>query len=224
MSLVKILRDDVFTDSVVIADGTGNEHESIRVLIRKYEKEFSELGKVAISNRTLETRGGEQRIVFYNLNEPQASFLMTLLRNNDTTVAFKLRLVKAFYQMRMVLFQKQTSEWQITREQGKLIRRSETDAIAELIAYAEEQGSTSMRKQAYTIYSRLVNSLVGIDSGQRGIAPFKTISTIAFLEDMVSNTIWEEMANGTYYKEIYKKCKANGEQIMQFAYLPKLTA
>lgn len=41
---------------------------------------------------------------------------------------------------------------------------------------------------------------------------------------MILHTVDEEMQKGTHYKEIYKICKANGEQIMRFAYLPALAA
>ena len=33
--LVKIVGQDIFTDSMVIAQGTGNEHESVVALIKK---------------------------------------------------------------------------------------------------------------------------------------------------------------------------------------------
>lgn len=78
-----------------------------------------------------------------------------------------------------------------------------------------------MRGKVYTVYSKLINDLVGIQSGQRDSVPFKTISVIAFLEDMVLHTVEEEMKKGTHYKDIYQLCKKNGEQIMRFAYLPK---
>lgn len=137
---------------------------------------------------------------------------------------WKLKYIKAFNEMEAFIKERQSSEWMMTRKQGKLVRRSETDAIANLIKHAEKQGSANMRKQAYTIYSKLVNDLVGIERGQREKAPFKVITTITFLEDMIMNTILEEIDKDTHYKEIYKKCKANGEQIIKFAYLPKLTA
>lgn len=137
---------------------------------------------------------------------------------------WKLKYIEAFNQMEAALRERQSSEWLITRKQGKLMRRNETDAIARLIPYAEAQGSKNMQKQAYNIYTKLVNSLVGIETGQRDKVPFKVLTTISFLEDMINHTIDEEMARGTYYKEIYKKCKENGKQIMRFAYLPKLAA
>lgn len=133
---------------------------------------------------------------------------------------WKLKYINAFNQMESFIQERRSSEWLVTRKQGKLIRRMETDTLQNLVDYAEAQGSRNMRKRVYTIYSQLVNSLVGIQSGERETAPFKTISVIAFLEDMILHTVDEEMQKGTHYKDIYKICKANGEQIMRFAYLP----
>lgn len=136
---------------------------------------------------------------------------------------WKLNYIEAFNLMEKAIRERQSSEWLITRKQGKLIRRSETDTIANLIEYAKSQGSRNADK-FYMTYSKLVNSLVGIGSGQRDSVPFKVISTIGFLEDMILHTIDEEIQKGTHYKEIYKICKANGEQIVRFAYLPRLVA
>lgn len=133
---------------------------------------------------------------------------------------WKLKYINAFNQMEAFIQERRSSEWLVTRKQGKLIRRMETDTLANLVDYAEAQGSRNMRKKVYILYSQLVNSLVGIQSGERETAPFKTISVIAFLEDMILHTVDEEMQKGTHYKEIYQICKANGEQIMRFAYLP----
>ena len=43
---------------------------------------------------------GGRPIVTYYLNEQQATFLMTLLRNNKVVVEFKKQLVKAFFIMK----------------------------------------------------------------------------------------------------------------------------
>ena len=139
---------------------------------------------------------------------------------------WKLKYINAFNQMESFITERKSSEWLMTRKQGKLVRRAETDTLANLVEYAEAQGSRNLRKNVYTIYSKLVNNLVGIEKGQRDSVPFKTISVIAFLEDMILHTVDEEMRKGTHYKEIYQICKSNGEQIMRFAYLPtfKLSA
>lgn len=148
--------------------------------------------------------------------------LLAMGFTGSKALAWKIKYIDAFDLMESAIRERKSSEWLITRRQGKLVRREEADTIAQLIKYAEAQGSKSMRKQAYTVYTKLVNSLVGIQAGQRGEASFKTLSTIAFLEDMILHTISEDMAKGVYYKEVYQHCKANGEQIIRFAYLPRI--
>lgn len=146
--------------------------------------------------------------------------LLVMGFTGNEALEWKLKYINAFNQMEAFITERKSSEWLMTRKQGKLIRRTETDTLANLVDYAEAQGSRNMRKMVYTIYSQLVNKLVGIESGQRDSVPFKTIAVIGFLEDMILHTVDEEMQKGTHYKDIYKICKANGEQIMRFAYLP----
>ena len=44
-TLVKFIGNDVFTDSMVIAEGTGNQHESVVSLIKNAPEEFKEIWK-----------------------------------------------------------------------------------------------------------------------------------------------------------------------------------
>ena len=216
--LVFIGKKDVpYTTSKIISDRTGIEHRKIKSAIRKYKRQIDFFGLSAPYQA--ESTGGRPEEI-YLLNEEQATFLMTLLKNTEIVVEFKKELVRQFYAMREILRERQSTEWLLTRKQGKLVRRNETDVLAELAEYATRQGSKNMGKQVYQVYTKLVNSLVGIEKGGRETAPFKTLSVIMFLEDMILNTVRQEMENGTYYKEIYRKCKENGEAIMRFAYLP----
>ena len=149
--------------------------------------------------------------------------LLVMGFTGEKAMEWKLKYIQAFNAMEDFIKERHSSEWLMTRKQGKLIRRSETDTIANLIDYAKSQGSRNADKM-YMTYSKLVNSLVGIEAGQRDSVPFKTISTIMFLEDMILHTVDESIQAGMHYKEIYQLCKENGEQIMRFAYLPRLTA
>ena len=150
--------------------------------------------------------------------------LLAMGFTGEEALEWKLKYIKAFNAMEAFIRERQSTEWLVTRKHGKLVRRNETDAIAMLIPYAEKQGSKNMSAKAYVNYTKLVNMLVGIEAGERDNVPHKTLSTIAFLEDMMQHIIMEGMESGTYYKEIYKKCKANGKQVMQFAYLPSRVA
>lgn len=216
-SIVQIKNEDVFTDSKVIAEGTNNQHHTITRLIRTYKNQFKELGKVGFKIHAL---ASGQKTKIYQLNEPQATFLMTLLKNSPVVIEFKLRLTQEFYRMRMMLLSRKNSGWLETRQNGKMIRRSETDAIQQLIDYAIAQGSEHAEK-LYLTYTRMVNSFVGLSSGDRASAPIAVLTTLAFIENVVMHTIIEEMAKGTYYKDIFKASKNKVEHITGLAYLPE---
>lgn len=215
--------NEPFTTSDVIAKFTGVQHHTITRLIQQHQSDFEEFGSLRFQIEVRKRDIGATTAKKYNLNEQQATLLMTYLRNTEKVRAFKIELVRQFYIMRETLRERQSTEWMLTRRQGKLIRRAETDTLYKLGEYASMQGSRHMKKEVYRTYTKLVNSLVGIEAGERERASFKTLSVIAFLEDMILHTVEDEMSNGTYYKEIYRKCKENGESIMKFAYLPNST-
>ncbi|ETS07671.1 Rha family transcriptional regulator [Bartonella henselae] len=89
------------TTSLKIAEGVGNTHKTVIQLVRNNRKDFEEFGslgfEIQVSKR--DGKGGQKREVAI-LNEPQATLLMTYMRNNDTVRAFKKALVKAFYDLR----------------------------------------------------------------------------------------------------------------------------
>ena len=117
--------------------------------------------------------------------------------------------------LKQALWNKQNTEWLETRRQGKLTRRNETDVIASLILYATEQGSKNANK-LYVVYSKLVNNLVGIESGMRDIVSIETLFNISKLEDLFQSIMVDCMENSVYYKEIYKRCKEYGTQMMKY--------
>lgn len=219
-------KDQVVISSRTIAERFEKEHFHILRDIRTLEEGISKNGdtpqKYFIASSWTNPQNGQTYTEYLCTRDGFSLLVMGF--TGDQALSWKIRYIEAFNQMEAVLRERQTSEWLVTRKQGKLVRRGETDALALLIPYAEAQGSKNMAKQAYNIYTKLVNTLVGIDAGQRNHVPFKTLTTISFLEDMINHTVAEEMERGVYYKEIYRKCKANGEQIMRFAYLPGMVA
>ena len=72
--LVKKKKNEVYTDSLVIANGTGYEHHTVTRKIRTFKDEFKELGNLDVTFKY--TGGNPQKIS--DLNEPQASYLITL--------------------------------------------------------------------------------------------------------------------------------------------------
>ena len=213
--------NDIFTTSLVIAEGTNVKHKNIKELVSKYENDLKDFGKVRVLNATLDTNGGVQQTSYYLLNEQQATFLITLLRNTKVVVAFKKELVKQFYQMRQILLEQQTTLWQNTRIESKANRLKETDEIKALITYAKESGSKNADKY-YITFSKLANKAVALDSNQRSTATTNQLNNLILIENIISHVIKEGLERQAHYKEIYKACKKRIEQFKYIAYLEKI--
>jgi len=93
-------KDNAFTDSLIISKGAGVDHRSTYLLIEKYKAELEEFGKVSFQMIPLEGSTTGQKIKVYRLNEEQATFLISLMKNTKPVVDFKKELVKQFYQMK----------------------------------------------------------------------------------------------------------------------------
>lgn len=201
--IVYFKNNDVFTDSLVIAEGTGVEHRKLKQTIRKYEKQMQGFGKLYAPYKA-ESTGG-RKTEYYLLNESQATFLITLLKNTDRVVGFKAELVRQFYEMRKFIAERHTQEWLETRKQGKLTRKAETDVIKELVEYAKEQGSTHS-DMLYMTYSKLANALAGVKN--RDQATVMQLNNLSIFENIILQMIRSGIDKGLGYKEIYKECKS----------------
>lgn len=96
------ISEEPFTTSKVIADFAGVEHHAVQQLCAKYQADFEEFGKVAFEMRAVKTPGarGVKHQKIYHLNEPQATLLITYLKNTPQVRAFKKELVRQFFAMR----------------------------------------------------------------------------------------------------------------------------
>lgn len=212
--LVELKGNDVFTDSWIIAEGTGNSHEAVSKILTKYSDDFEEFGKLSYDLKSNFTTGRKSRIIL--LNEEQATLLMTYLRNNEITRKFKKELVKQFYTMRKFLLEKQSQTWNDTRIANKENRLKETEVIQSLVEYAKQQGSTHA-DMLYMTYSKLANKMTGISD--RNLATLQQLNELSFIENIILNKIRLGMEQGKHYKEIYKDCKTQIELFRSIAYL-----
>ena len=88
------------TTSLVVAEGTDNEHRAVLQLIRDNLNDFTEFGRVAFEMRPFATAGGTQQRQIAVLNEDHAILLITYMRNSAVVREFKKRLVHAFRELR----------------------------------------------------------------------------------------------------------------------------
>lgn len=182
------------------------EHKDLLKVIRD---EFSEeINERKISLVEYKDKKGEKRPMFLlTLNQAK----QVLLRESKYVRRAIINYIEVLEQ---AIIDKAKNEWLLTRQQGKLVRREETDAIQDLIEYAKSQGSEHS-SNLYMIYSKLVNSLVGIKANSRDKVDFGILMLIRQLEDIFTKIILNSMENKIYYKEIYQICKKQGIQFMQ---------
>lgn len=112
-----------YTTSEVIAEYSGNSRKAIQNLINRYKDKLEQYGKVVFEILPLPSG---QKAKIYHLNEQQATFLITLLKNTPNVVAFKFELTRQFYATR-----KELQERHSLRLEDKSKRKTLTDAIKE---------------------------------------------------------------------------------------------
>ena len=110
MNLVSVGTDNTpTTTTLIISEGTNVQHASVIKLVRQNVSALEEFGRVRFEIRPFETAGGTQTREIAILNEQQATLLFTFMKNTKIVKAFKIALVKAFYEMALKLRQQQTT-------------------------------------------------------------------------------------------------------------------
>ncbi len=108
--IVELSKEEPVVSHRVFAKCVEMNEEHISRLIRKHKKDFEEFGGVgfeirAVSETKLKDNPDAKPQKDYNLNEQQATLLMTYMRNSDIVRKFKIKLVKEFYNMRNKLLE-----------------------------------------------------------------------------------------------------------------------
>lgn len=99
LKLVQVNQNIPFTTTLAVANGCDLEHASVIKLVRKYLEDFQEFGpcRFQIAQGEKLAQGGFARSTEYaELNEDQATYLITLFRNTPIVRQFKITLVKEF--------------------------------------------------------------------------------------------------------------------------------
>lgn len=109
--LVEVSEDQPVTTSLIIAQVLNRPHHGVIQLVRQHEDSLSVFGSLAFEMRDGQSEAFEMRrgaikpLAVAVLNEQQATLLISFMSNTPKVVDFKIRLVKAFYEMRKKLEQ-----------------------------------------------------------------------------------------------------------------------
>lgn len=114
-----------FTTSDIIAEKTNNNYRSVQRIIETQRKRLEKFGIMRFQITLNGRRGRPKKI--YQLNEQQATLLITFMKNNDIVADFKTELVRQFYSMRNELM-----NVRLAKASRKEIRLNMTNSIKAL--------------------------------------------------------------------------------------------
>jgi len=170
--IVIIKTHKCFITSDVLAKNAQLEHRAVSQLIRNHIGTIEAFGDTTFEMSNLSQYGRKTKVYF--LNESQAVFLMTLMKNSKAVVTFKKMLVSEFFRMRAYI-KKQES----VRLAGIQTRRTLTDEIR------DTGENERMHGHGYSTYTRLAYKLTGIPAGDRSKLPPDDLERLENVESLM---------------------------------------
>lgn len=184
------VKTEARADSRLLAKQVHNQHESIFKLVKGYQADFEQLGKVRFEIGASPGSKTGQTERFALLNEDQSYLLLTYTRNTARTRELKVKLVKAFGEARRAAGQHQT-EYLPTYHQ----LHEELHALA---------AGSDHERFVHMNVNKLINQVVGLDAGQWGAMPMPKQSMLVVAQS-VSATAARDASD---YREAYQRIKS----------------
>lgn len=207
--LVFLRNEQALTDSLTVAEMFQKRHKDvIRAIENKIENDPTQNCARCFHKSKYKDNKGEWRKK-YLMNRDGFVFIAMGFTGKEAD-EWKWKYIHAFDAMEKIITEKQTAVWIETRQQGKLIRRDETNVIQKLVEYAREQGSTHA-EMLYMTYSKLANKMAGITN--RDQASILQLNDLTTMERIIAKVVIDGMEQGIHYKDIYQQSKERLETV-----------
>lgn len=206
--LVYLKNDQALTDSLTIAEMFEKRHTHVLDKIEKIMADSAENSAQCFFKTKYKDASGKWNTK-YLMNRDGFTFLAMGFTGKKAD-EWKWKYINAFNAMEKVIMEKQTNIWLETRQQGKLIRKTETDVIQKLVEYAKAQGSQHA-DMLYVTYTKLANKMAGII--KRDSATTAQLNDLSTMERLIANVVLDGIENGVHYKEIYQNSKNRLETV-----------
>jgi len=182
--LVTKTNSDLLTDSLIVASGCEIQHASVIKIIRKYKDDFEEFGLLAFQIQPrLKGKHGGGDTEYALLNEDQATYLITLFRNNDVVRAFKKRLVHEFRRLineNNTLIKRQCSlDWQQSREHAALEYKVMSATLQEVRKLSgKDTKSHHYMNEALLVNFAMTGNFKGVDRNTLNARELNVLKTL----------------------------------------------
>jgi len=183
-NIVEIYEDELRVSHRVIAENTGNKIVSVQNLITGNLKELEEFGKVHFKNEAIKNvKNKVNETKTYYLNEPQATLLMTFMKNTNIVKQFKINLVKEFYRMKDYL---KSDEEKIKLEKDK-IELEKIKTITDMKKSAIKRIDTKTAELQIQIVEKQLNLLEKLNSKGFNFDPTSLVSSSAVFDTQIKD-------------------------------------
>ena len=181
--------------------GIKNSSDAVNEIVKKLKT--AGVKGVGTSDTLLETAGGKQQVTIIN-----EQILYELIFNSRKQKAV---LFRAWVTGEVLPSIRKHGFY---RNEGKIIRRVETDAIKEFIEYAKSNGSQSSERY-YAIITKATNSILGISAGERDSLTAIQLEHLAMVERVIASALIQGIEKEMNYKDIYKLASSKAKQVYQ---------
>ena len=150
-NIVHIQKNDLVVSIQDMADFSGNDYRSVQRLLVKYSEDFSELGYI-VENSTQGISDFKSHI----LNEPQATLLITFMKNSPVVRKFKVGLVKEFYRMREQLCEVNKIQLETAHQEIKILQLNKRKTYKEgFMALSKYRAENNIHLTIETMFDML---------------------------------------------------------------------
>lgn len=204
----------LFTTSLDVAEKFGKQHAHVLRDIRSIISTQGEFGRSNFGETSYLDDQNRRQPMFEMTRDGFSILAMGF--TGKKAFEWKVKFLSAFSLMEQALINRKNLSWQESRKQGKLSRRTETDAIQDFIGYAQAQGSTHANyyyKHITTATYRALFILTDKFPGSfRDLLDNQQIAYLMAAEQVATKAIRDGMAQGLHYKTIFQLAKARLEQ------------
>lgn len=217
IDLVEEKNDVIVTTSVQIAESFGKLHKHVIERIEQLVKDDEKIGRKVGQSFYYDSYNRKQKM--YLLDRDAFTFVVQKFTGKKA-YEWQWKYIEAFNQMERILVERHSSEWQLTREKGKMVRRSEADQIALFIDYATKQGSSNA-KMYYVNFSKVMNKALGVNAGERELMTLDMLVLVSTLENQIMHKVKEGMNKNLFYKDIFQEVKGKVNLLTEILTVPE---
>ena len=204
---IEVWRDRPVATSMNVAKRFGKRHADVMRLVKK----LVESGRFTERNFALSeyTDSTGRRLPMYLIDRHGFSIL-AMGFTGDAALDWKIRYDLAFERMATELMNRTVSRRDYLPGYHQLHETVDRQAVV-----AQEQGSSLTRAVAHSNVNRMLNSLFGIEPGQRESLSSSGRSIMAVAQTLAEKAIQTDLDNGGDHKTSYQHSKAAVQRFIE---------